>query len=512
MAQNEISQNSMRVARNTMFLWFRMLVLLFIGLFTSRIILKALGIEDIGVNNAVGGVVTLFSLFTNSIAEAIGRFMTYSLGKGDAARLRKVFSTSLAIQLFMTMALVLFIETIGLWFLCNKMDIPDGRMGAAFWVLQCSLATMAIQLFSVPFNALIIAHEKMGAYAYISIVEGLLKLTVALLLFIAPGDKLIGYAVLMMVAAILVRITYTLYCRKHFPESHTGLRLHKDLLKDMGGFAGWSFFGSSALVVNTQGINLLSNVFFGVVVNAARGYATQIEGMIKPFVRGFITAINPQITKSYAKGDTEYAFELVEKGSRLVLLMLLAISIPLIFEMPILINLWLGQVPEHLVTFARLLLLLNLAFCLQPLQTLQQATGKVRRYFVTVGIISYLTLPVTWILFHFGAPAYVAYLVYIVVELIAGAAKLSIITNQIGFPAARYLLSSIVRPLVVGTVAALVTWAAWRSMDEGWLRLFVTVLLSTSVMGVGTWLFASTEGERAFIIRELKRFFVFLHP
>ena len=191
--------------------------------------------------------------------------------------------------------------------------------------------------------------------------------------------------------------------------------------------------------------------------------------------------------------------------------MLLTISIPLIFEMPVLINLWLGQVPEYLVTFARLLLILNLAFCLQPLQTLQQATGKVKRYFVTVGMISYQTLPVTWILFHFGAPAFVAYLVYIVVEFLAAAAKLSIIRKQVGFPVGRFLLTSIVRPLAIGILAALATWAAWQYMDEGWLRLIVTVLLSTSVMAVGTWFFASTEGEREFIIRELKRFFVFLH-
>lgn len=504
MSNNDISQNSRRVARNTVFLWFRMLVLLFIGLFSSRLVLKALGIEDVGVYNAVGGVVTIFSMFIASTSQAISRYMAYSLGGNDGQKMKKVFSTSLALQLILAVAIALLVETAGVWFLTKRMSIPDGRMPAAFLVLQCSLVTLVFQLFSIPYNALIIAHEKMGAFAYISILEGLLKLAVALLLFVLPGDSLKAYALLMMSAAFIVRLTYAVYCRRHFPESHAGIRFHKDMLKEMGNFAGWSFFGSSAYIVNTQGASLLSNVFFGVVVNAARGYATQIEGMIKPFINGFTTAINPQITKSYAAGDEKYCHELVEKGSRFILLMLLVICIPVCFEMHILVNLWLGQVPEHLVTFARLLLISNLAMCLQPVATLQLATGNVKKYFITVGGLSYLNLPVCWILFHFGAPTYIPYVVFIVVDIATSAAKLAIIHRQIGFPVAGYLRTAVLRPLLIGGVSVLLTWLVWLSMEEGFLRLVLVSLVSVLSMGLGTWLFALTEGEKKYVLGLVK--------
>lgn len=497
--KGNISQNSRRVARNTLLLYFRMLLMMFIGLFTSRAVLQSLGVEDVGVYNAVAGVVTMFTLLSNSIAQAISRFITFALGQGDGERLRKVFSTSVAIQFILSVLLVILVETLGIWFLGSRMSIPDGREAAAFWVLQCALVTLIVQLFSIPFNAVIIAHERMGAFAYISILEAVLKLGVALYLFISPFDRLVTYAVLMMAAAFVVRFTYAFYCRRRFPESGAGLHFHWDVLREMGAFSGWNFFGSSAYVVNTQGINLLVNVFFGVALNAARGYATQVEGIVKQFVTNFLTALNPQITKSFASDDRKYTFELVEKGSRFTFIMLIAFSIPVILEAPYLLHLWLGNVPAQTDLFVRLILLGTMAdMVFNPLLTLELATGDIKKYYLVTGAIAYTALPVSWILFRSGAPAYVPYLVFIAVYLFVDVAKLAILRTQVGLPVWWYVRSAILRPLAVAAVASVPAVAVWYFMEEGWLRLLAVLVVTVLFLAPAVWHIAMTRGEKDF--------------
>lgn len=503
---NEVSQNSRRVAKNTLLLYVRMLLMMFIGLFTSRIVLRCLGIEDVGVFNAVAGVVTMFTLLSNSIAQAISRFMTYALGQGDSARLSKVFSTSVAIQLILSVLLVILVETLGLWYLHCKMSIPEGREIAAFWVLQCSLVILIVQLFSIPFNAVIIAHERMNAFAYISVLEAVLKLGVGLSLFITPFDPLITYAVLMTLTAFIVRFTYAIYSKRNFAESRSGLHFHKDVLKEMGAFSGWNFFGSSAYIINTQGINQLVNVFFGVTLNAARGYAVQVESIIKQFVSNFLTALNPQITKSYASGDKKYCFSLVEKGSRLTFLILIAFSIPVIIEAPYLLRVWLGTVPVQTELFVRLILIGTMAdLVFNPLLTLELATGDIKRYYIITGLISYLALPISWILFHFGAQAYVTYIVFIAVYIVVDAAKLMILRRQVGLPALSLLCSAVLRPLLVAIIAAVPALALWRIMPQGFWRLVCVGALSTVLVCFASWFVALTQGEKDFVKNWLRR-------
>lgn len=343
--------NNKRIAKNTLLLYVRMFFMMAISLFTSRVILQTLGVTDYGINNVVGGLVAMFSLFSNTLTGAISRFITYELGKGQFDRLKTVFSTSVNIQLIMAVVIVVVAEIVGVWFLNHKMNIPADRMYAANWVLHCSILAFAVQLISIPYNASIIAHEKMSVFAYISIVEAVLKLAFVYLLYVSPFDKLISCTVLFLCLAIIIRIIYGNYCSRHFEECKYELRLDKQLFKEMASFAGWNFFGSTAYILNTQGVNMLINIFFGVLLNAARGVAVQVESAINQFVNNFMTALNPQITKSYAAGETESMITLVCRGSKFSFFIMLLIIIPFEFEAEFILKLWLGIVPEESTIF-----------------------------------------------------------------------------------------------------------------------------------------------------------------
>lgn len=313
---NQTSDNNKRIAKNTLLLYFRMLFMMVVSLYTSRVILNALGVEDFGIYNVVGGVVAMFTVISGSLSAAISRFITYELGKGDQSKLNRIFSASVTIQLLLSLIIVVLIESVGVWFLNAKMTIPEDRMTAANWVLQFSIITFVINLISVPYNAAIIAHEKMSAFAYISILEALCKLAIAFLIMCSPIDKLIYYAVLMCIVAVIVRLTYGHYCKKHFSECTYHFLWDKELLSKMFSFAGWQFFGTGSYMLMTQGVNILLNFFFGPVVNAARGIAVQVDGIIQQFVNNFTTAINPQITKSYAGDNKAYMFLLIYTGAK----------------------------------------------------------------------------------------------------------------------------------------------------------------------------------------------------
>lgn len=416
-----------------------MFVLMVIGLFTSRIVLNALGVDDYGVYNAVGDVVIGFTFLTAALSAAIVRYMAAGLGEGDIERQKKIFSASILIQAAFSVLLIILVFTVGMWFLHNKMQIPDGRMGAAEIVLVFSLGVLVMNLMSVPYNATILAHERMGVFAVISIVEGVLKLTVALLLYYCFTKKLEAYATMMFLTAVIVRLSYAYYCRRAFEESRGLVAFDKSLIKEMAGFAGWSFFGSSAVVINTRVVNLVVNVFFGVAVNAARGVATQVEGIFKNFVSNFLTALNPQITKSWAAGDKEYCFELVRKGAKYTFWILLLMFIPVAIWAEPLLKLWLGNVPEGAPLFTRLVLLcLMVDMVSNTLVTLVQATGKVKKYYLLTGLTSYLCLPLVWLAFKLGAGPAWAYLCFIGVYLVVYALKLLVVHQQTGFPVGRY--------------------------------------------------------------------------
>lgn len=485
-----------------------MLLLMLIGLFTSRVVFRTLGIDDYGVYNAVGGVVTVFTFLTASVSAAISRFLAVGLGEGDPARLRRIFSTGVLIQLGFAVLLVVLVETAGMWWLNNRMDIPAERMDAARWVLQCAMGVLVVNLLAVPYNAAIIAHERMSAFAVISIGEAVLKLTVALLLYFSSYDKLITYAVLMVGVAVLVRAAYGIYCRRHFAESRGRLVWDGALVREMTAFAGWSFFGSSAYVFNTQGANLIVNLFFGVTLNAARGLALQVENIIKQFVTNFLTALNPQITKSWAAGQKDYCFELVRKGVKYSWLVILFFAVPILGAGELLLHFWLGPdkaLPPHTATF----LYLTLACLLvdlgsNPLLTLVQATGRVRRYYLLTGLTSYLGLPLVWLAFKLGAGPEWAYLVFAVVYLAVSVERVAVARRLAGFPVRPFVALSI-RLFALSVVVLEVPIILINMIAAPGLRLFFGSVFGWTLMAFGTWEFLLTPGERAVVFNKIAK-------
>ena len=495
-----ISDNSTRVAKNTLMLYFRMLLMMFIGLFTSRIILKTLGVSDYDVYGTVGSIVAAFTVVTTAISQAISRFITFELGNGDKEKLSRIFSTSVIIQILFTIVIVILTETLGLWYLDHRIILPEGRESAAHWVLQCSMGILIVNLLSVPFNAVITAHEKMKAYAYISILEALLKLTVALLLFVSPADKLISFSILMLCTALIVRFTYGAYCKKHFEETCGSLKFDSGLLKEMSGFAGWNFLGSGSYIVNTQGINLLANAFFGVGVNAARNVAFQVENIIKQFVTNFLTALNPQIIKSFANGESAYCFELTRKGVKFSYLVMLAFLAPLLFEAPFLLHIWLRNVPPMSEVFVRLTVLCLMSdMSFNPLLTLIQANGKIKGYYISSSLVSILVFFISWTAFKTGCPAYVSYIVFAVVYFIVDGIKLATVYHQVKFPVTTLIKKELLPLAAVTALTLIFSFICWHLIPAGAIRLLAVVTVSTIVIGLSSWMFVLTDGEKNFI-------------
>ena len=399
---NQTSDNNKRIAKNTLLLYFRMLFLMVISLFTSRITLQTLGVDNFGIYNVVGGIVAMFSIMSGSLSNAISRYITFELGKGDKKILKKVFSTAINVQIIMAVIIAVLIEIGGVWFLNYKMNIPDGRMVAANWVLQFSIISFVVNLISIPYNAAIIAHEKMSAFAYISIYEAVMKLVVVYLIVISPFDKLIVYSFLILLISLSLRLIYGVYCKRKFEECSYMFILDKPLLKKMTGFAGWNFLGAGSFLLMTQGVNMLLNMFFGVALNAARGIATQVENVVNQFTTNFGTAINPQITKSYAKGDYDYMHKLVFAGSKYSFFLVVVLCLPIILEANQILHLWLGLVPEYAVVFLRLTLMISmLSVVSNTLVTSMMATGDIKKYQIIVGGLGMVIFPVVYILYKF---------------------------------------------------------------------------------------------------------------
>lgn len=395
--------NNKQIAKNTLLLYFRMLLTMVVSLYTSRIVLNALGVEDFGIYNVVGGVVAMFSLLSGSLSTAISRFITYELGKGEQGNLNKIFSSAVTIQITLAAIIILFAELIGVWFLNTQMTIPVSRITASNWVFQISLLTFVINLISIPYNASIIAHEKMSAFAYISILEVVGKLVTAYLITISPIDKLIFYSFLMCIIALVVRFTYGYYCKKHFTECTYSFIWDKQLLKQMFGFAGWNFIGTASAVLRDQGGNILINLFNGPIVNAARGIAFQVNNAIQGFVNNFMIALNPQITKSYAANNHKYMMTLIFQGARLSFYMLLILSLPILLNTQYILEIWLKTVPEHSTLFVQLVLILAMSESISyPLITAIQATGRIRNYQLLVGGLQLLNFPISYCLLHIG--------------------------------------------------------------------------------------------------------------
>lgn len=502
----EAIHDNRRIARNTIALFFRMVVLMLISLYTSRVILRALGVTDFGIYNVVGGFVSMFAIVSSTMSSGISRYLTVAMGKGDEAGLARIFSTSVNVTYIISVALIVILESFGLWFVNCKLNMPDGRMVAANWVFQISILTFVIDVISLPYTALVVAHERMTAFAYIGIYEALGKLGVSFLVMVSPIDRLVFYALLLAVVAVSVRVIYAVYCRRNFAESRYRLFIDKPLIKEMFGFSGWNFFGVSSSMLADQGVNMLLNVFFGPAVNAARGLASQVNQGVNSLCGSFTSALGPQLTKLFAADEREYYLRLCDRSVRFSFYLYYIVALPVMFTAPQLLKVWLGVVPEHAVNFVRLVLLSSIIYIMMgPLNTLLGANGKIRNYQVCEGCIRFFTLPVCWVLLREGCQAEIVYVVVMTLETLCFAMRLWWLRLYTGFPVRVFLYKTVGIVVGVGVIASIFPFMVSRLVSPKWLN-FASVILAAIVSSTAMiYMFGVSKVERAVIMGKVRQ-------
>ena len=495
-----------RIARNTLMLYIRMFALLLVGLYTSRVVLEALGENDYGIYNVVGGVVAMFTIISGALNSAVSRFITFEMGKSQGARLNEVYSSAVTIQFILALIVAVVAEPVGLWFIENEMTIDPVRIPAARWVLHLSLFAFVVNLMSVPQMASITAHEKMSAYAAIGVMDGLLRLAVAFMIMRSPIDRLVYYAALMAAVVFIVRMAYGIYCRRHFPECRFRPVFDKMLIKEMFSFAGWNFIGVSAGVLRDQGGNILVNIFYGTAVNAARGIAVQLNSAVQGFVTNFMTAVNPQITKSYASGDTDYMFSLIRRSSRMSFCLLFIIALPILFNTEYLLSIWLKEVPEHTVLFVRLFLVFALCESVSnPLITAQLATGRIRNYQLVVGGLMLMNIPVSYLFLKQGAAAEVTVVVAIVISLVCLAARLIMLRGMIGLSIRIFISDVCVKILTVSIVSVIIPLLLHNRLPEGFAGFAASAVICVAVSGFAVLFIGLKTAERKELFSMLRK-------
>lgn len=503
----QASYNNSRIAKNTLLLYFRMLLLMAVSLYTSRVVLSTLGVNDYGIYNVVGGFVGMFAFLNGAMSGCTQRFITIALGKGDEQNLRKVFSTCVITHGVIALLIFIVAETIGLWFVIEKLVIPADRMIAAMVVYQCSIVTTMIMIMSFPYNADIIAHERMSAFAYISIYEAFANLGIVYLLRICSIDRLVLYAILMLLIKASVIIIYRIYCKRQFKETVFHWIFDKSLLKEIVSFTGWNLWGGMAGTLMGQGINVLLNLFFGPAVNAARGLAVQVQSAVQLFATNFQTALNPQMMKTYAAGDLESMHMLLFRSAKFTFMLLLCLMLPLILEIDTVLRLWLKEVPEYTNTFVCLMLCIAMVDAVSnPFMTASAATGKVKIYQSVVGGILLSIVPIAYVALKLGAEPYVVFAVHLFVAVFAFVARLTIVKNLISLSVHMYIITVILPCLFVVTPSVIFALGVKYIFPQGLVYAFTVILLSFLSVVSFSFLFGLTRNERKFILSKIPTF------
>lgn len=449
MAHIYVFNMTRKIAHNTIMLYIRMILIMMISLYTSRIVLEALGITDFGILNLVGGIVTLLSFLNASMVSTIQRFLTYELGRGDLDRLKLIFKTSLAVQFVLVILVIIIAETVGLWFLHTKVVIPYERFEAALWVYHFSILTCIISIISAPYSALIISYERMSAFAYISILEVLFKLFIAFGILYIAFDKLKIYIVLSCLVQLIIRIVYGIYC-KRFETVKGKLCWNSNIFKEIIHFTSWNTLGSIAYVVLTQGINVVLNLFFGPVVNAARAIAMQVQSAITQFYMSFQTAVNPQITKSFAKNDFGYVNNLIIKSAMFSLFLLYFIALPIYLQTDVILKIWLKTVPEYTTVFIKFTILIGIIESTSSsIMTVVRAIGHMKIYQIVISNILMLSIPIIYILLKFYPEPIIAYIIWLNMVIIAQVFRIVLLNKMMKFQWKRFLQEVYIRGGVV---------------------------------------------------------------
>ena len=393
------SENNKRIAKNTIALYVRMLFMMAISLYTNRVVLEKLGVIDYGIYNVVGGIVVMLGFLSGCMSNSVQRYLSFEIGKNDKERVNKIFNASVFVHLGIAAFVLLAMEIGGLWYLNQQMNIPPERLSAANWVFQCSLCVTLFTIMQVPYNAMIISKEKMGIYAYISIIEAVLKLLIVYLLVITPYDRLKLYSVLTMVVSVFILIAYQIYCKRNFEETKFYFVKEWNLFKELISFSGWNMLSEMAWSFTGPGVSLILNAFYGPIVNAAKGVADQVNGAVARFAMNFQTAVNPQLIKQYAAGDIEGMTVLLFRGTRFSFFLLFVLSLPLILEMDYVLHLWLANVPEYATEFCQLTLINSIfVFSNNLLPKIAWAYGKIRNYQIIISFVLFLNFPLSILL------------------------------------------------------------------------------------------------------------------
>ena len=501
------SENNKRIAKNTAMLYIRMLLIMAVTLYTSRVVLEVLGVEDFGIYNIVGGVVVLFSFINNAMATATQRFLNFELGRNDIKEVGRVFSMSMTAHISIALLVLFLAETIGLWFLLTQMNIPDGRMKAAVWCYQFSILTTCVQIIRVPYNACIIAYERMSFYAYISILEVILKLLIVFLLSIGGFDKLILYSILMFLVTVAVCYAYKIVCNRNFNISRYSFFWDKILYKKLMSFSGWSLFGSAANVGAQQGLNILLNIFCGVTVNAAMGIANQVSGAIYSFVYNFQVAFNPQIVKSYAIGDKEYFERLIFQASKFSFFLLFLISLPLLLECDFVLSVWLKEIPKYSVLFIKLILIYLMIDAISaPLWISVQAIGDIRNYQILMSFLILLNLPLGYLALYYDLQPASVLVIRVSVNMFTYIVRIIYLKKRISFPIWKYMKEVLGVAFLVVILSTPIPLFI-NKFHSSWQGFVMTTTVSIFCVLIATFFLGFTKGERIYIENIIRRRF-----
>lgn len=498
------SENNKRIAKNTALLYVRMLFIMAVSLYTSREVLRILGVEDFGIYNVVGGLVLMFSFLNNAMTAAVQRYISFELGRGVSDRLRTIFCMSVMIHLVLALVSLLLAGSAGGYLLYAYLNIPEERFHAACVVFLCSLLSFGVTIVQVPYMASIIAHEKMGVYAAGTVMDSCAKLAGIIALGFFRGDKLIWYGVILLGISVSLALFYRVYCITHFEECRFRRRWDGALFKEMFAYSGWSLFGGVASVIPPQGVNMLLNVFFGPAVNAARGIAYQVNAAVSSLYSSFTQAVNPQIVKQYSGGNLEYMHQLIFRSCRFTYLLVWLLACPILLETEQILRLWLHTVPSHAVLFCRLILVSTLTDSLAtPLIPAVQATGRICNYQVLVSSLLLLNLPLSYVALKLTGVPEASFCVGILVSVLTAGARLLMCRRLVSLSLRRFGRTVLLRVLPVSLVAS-VSFVIPSVMEESYVRLAVSLAAGVSLTVLATWFVGMTSGERAFIVQRMK--------
>lgn len=500
--KNGFSSNTTRIAKNTIFLYFRQILIMLVSLYTVRVVLNVLGAEDYGIYNVVAGVVTMFSFLSGAMASASQRYFSFDLGKGDTEHLKITFNITFEIYLLLAILIVILAETFGLYFVHKKLVIPPERMMAAKWIYQLSIFSLLMSLITTPYMAIIIAHEKMSVYAYVSIIEVSLKVGIVFLLKVLPYDKLIVYGILLAIVSFINTSIYRFYCYKNYSECKFLFVKDKKLFKELISYSSWNLFGSVASMVRNQGLTILLNLFFGPLINASRAVAMQVNVAVLSFAQNFSTALRPQIIKSYAANEKERTIKLVLYGTKIVFFLMAVICVPLFFQVPYLLKLWLKNVPDYTVIFVQLVIIDVLIDSISyPIMSVVQATGKIKLYQSVVGGCLILNLPASYIFLKVGFPPETVFVVAIIFSFIT--LILRVVISQ------RLLLCNLILPftklillfLGLTILSCIIPLFLINKLNENFLEFCLFVIISVVWSGLILFLFGLNKEEKKLVLK-----------